>query len=764
MYNKIASVILNSAKAPGLSDVYVAQPDSLKENLAGKIFILAEIGGKKSEGRKIFDFLVMALNDNYYNDEKILFRGKIEGLKIENIFEAAITKTNKNLVDFLNDEKIRINPAATNITVGVIYEDKLHFTNFGRNRALLLYRRGEEYEIINVEANAAEALEATPNASAGAEVAKTTKLFSSVISGEVPLSSYFIFASEALPEYLSGKEMVNIVTKLPPITAAEQIKNVLAKMNTYVPFLGIIIKNTAGSAGQESKEELEESLSINSSVSSLNYTEQKTEQMLSPAGLISFSKILKGVKRLISKLQPKPDSDRKKYRQTEEKADKTSQPPLDLGQIKSLNLARADSFIIKEKIFFKKKPGWLGESIKKAFQSSLNLLTPDFWTDLAGRLKIWFKNLNLKNRWLFISLGLVVLIFISSLVITNWNKKRQLAETNFNDLVTAIEEKEDSLDSRLLYNNELGSNQDLLEAESLLTSLPHQTKEQQAVYDRLAARLTVASEKIQKIVKVTQSEKVNDLSGLGVNNLVFASGKIYAASGQFIYSLMPNSASSTKLEIKGATNLSHPFLYGSDSLYYADGKQLVQYGLKAGNSNLLSISNLDAAEDINSFKIFSDKLYLYLIAPSKNQIYRYTRNKNSYSTKNERLKEIIDLSSSTDFAIDSKGYIYILKNNGEILKFYDGKKQEYVSIALSPIMTNASKIIVGTKYIYIFEANSKRLAVLYKDDSSDKKGGSLANQYIVGSLNQVKDVTVDEVGKFAYFLDGETVYRISLNQ
>jgi hypothetical protein len=74
MYNKISSIILNSGKANGLSDVFIAQPDSLKENLAGKVFIIADIGGKKAEGRKILDFLISSLNETYYNDEKILLR------------------------------------------------------------------------------------------------------------------------------------------------------------------------------------------------------------------------------------------------------------------------------------------------------------------------------------------------------------------------------------------------------------------------------------------------------------------------------------------------------------------------------------------------------------------------------------------------------------------------------------------------------------------------------------------------------------------
>ncbi len=182
MYNKIAQIILNSGKINGVSDVFVAQPDALKENLAGKIFVLAELDGKKSDGQKVFDFIVSDLNDNYYNDEKIMFRDKIEGLKIENIFEAALSKTNKNLGEFLAQHKIRINSSTTNITLGVVYENKLHFSGFGKNRALLIYRRGDGYEIINVEASA----ESLPERGVKGDnlSAQTPVLFSSVISGD----------------------------------------------------------------------------------------------------------------------------------------------------------------------------------------------------------------------------------------------------------------------------------------------------------------------------------------------------------------------------------------------------------------------------------------------------------------------------------------------------------------------------------------------------------------------------------------------------
>lgn len=765
MYNKTASIILNSGKAEGLSDVYVAQPDALKENLAGKIFVLAEIGGKKSDGRKILDFLVRALTDNYYNDEKILFRDKIVGLKIENIFEAAVTKTNDNLEDFLLSEKIRLNPSATNITIGVIYENKLHFANFGRNRALLVYRRGSEYELINVEANATESARSTTGANG--EKPPTPKLFSSVISGEVPNGSYFVFTSEALPEYLSGKEMINIITKLPPLVAAEQIKNVLGKINNYVPFLGIIIKNTTGQAGQEIKEEPEEISSAQGSISSLNYTEQKTEAMLASAGLINFFDFFKRVKdgaeKLINKVLP-PLSSAERVERSARSAptERDRQPALDLGAVRSLNSVRADSFLIKEKIYFKKKTSAVTISLRKIIPGLLNIFDLRLWAGFYTSFRNWLRDLNLRNRWLFAALGLVVVIFAVSLSWTNWHKQRRLVQTNFDNLTAAITEKENSLDSHLLYNDEAGAGTVLIEAQVLLSSLPRETKEQQAAYQLLDDKLRGYSERLQKIIRVSQTEKVNDLAGLGVNNLVWSGGKLYGAAAKVIYNIASTTVATTT-EISAATDLSRP-LADKDLIYYWDNNRVIQFNVKTKAVSIFTTNNLDQTAGLTSFKIYNDRLYQ--IAKNKNQIYRYNKIGTGFGTKSDWLKTPAELSAASDlYVVD--GDIYVLLSTGQVRKFRANEPLDYQSLAIQPVMAAASKLIVGANNIYIFEGGSKRLVVLAKNDDpkdSSRKGGRLLNQYQFDSLDQPLDFAVDETGKIAYILDGETVYKINLKQ
>ncbi|MBU1870566.1 hypothetical protein KKF17_00345, partial [Patescibacteria group bacterium] len=122
MNYKIVQLILSpNQQTTSINEVFVAQPDANKEALAGKLFVLAEIESKNAEYSKLINFLISTINHNYYQNEKIILREKISALKVEHIFELALTKTNKKLAEFLQNEKIKITPQILNITIGVIY-------------------------------------------------------------------------------------------------------------------------------------------------------------------------------------------------------------------------------------------------------------------------------------------------------------------------------------------------------------------------------------------------------------------------------------------------------------------------------------------------------------------------------------------------------------------------------------------------------------------------------------------------------------------
>lgn len=758
MYNKISSIILNSGKASGFSDVFIAQPDSLKEGLAGKIFILAEIGAKKNEAKKIFDFLIDSLGVNYYDDEKIMLREKIEGLRVENIFEAAISKTNKNLVDFLLANKIKINSAMTNITLGVIFENKLYFTTYGRNRAFLVYRMKDKYEIINVEASAAD--DDKSSGSRNKISSGTPAFFSSVISGEIPASSYFLFTSEALPEYISNRDLIGIITKLPPIVAAEQIKNILSKINSFIPFLGIIIKNTVGLDRSDEPEEVFENLSAQGSISTLNRTEEKTERMLEPAGLINISKLFKGVGRLFKGFQVEKKSSPKKIYRSEENPEtklvadiSLESPALSLGKINSLQANRKDNFLVKEKMFFKKRPNLINLNPRKLLDRLSGIFNFQYLKSFFAQFKTNLQGMGSRKRLLLILLSGAVVIFIASLLITSYSKKQEAAKNHYQNLLTAIAEKQTKIDSSLLYDNSESARSSLAEAWDLLEYLPRDKKDQISVYDDLVKQLKLQEDKVQKLVRIDNPEKVNDLVGLGVNNIVFVDGKIYASAANKVYELTPNSSESAIFETTGAANLSRPQFDSKSLVYYWDSGKILKLDLKTKEFSPLSLTE-ELANNSQSYKIYSSNLYT--LDNNSGKVYKSSLSSNAYRNRSEWLKEETDLSAAVDLFVD--GNIYLLKKDGQILKFYQGKSADYKSTPISSEVNNASKLIVSSQSAYVFDATAKRLAVVALAD------GHLMNQYQFDSLGELKDFVIDEANRLVYLLNGETVYKASLGQ
>ena len=355
---------------------------------------------------------------------------------------------------------------------------------------------------------------------------------------------------------------------------------------------------------------------------------------------------------------------------------------------------------------------------------------------------------------------MVIIVFVVSIVLTNIQRKNKNAETEFKNLAAQIENHENSIDAHLLYNDNDGARADLLAAQNLINSLPKEKGDQKIVYDQLENKLREQSEKIQKLVKVTQVEKTNDLSGLNLNNIFLISTNIYASDQTNVYGLTINSSSSSRSIINGAISLTKVSQNPSEKsyLYYLNSNQIIKFDLKKKTSSIINLTGTDQSVNLNTFRIYgTNGSGLYALAQSANQIYKYSKSTNGFSTKTNWLKETIDLSQASDISV-TDGYIYVLKNNGEVQKFFQGKKENFNAPALLPAMTNASKIYVGVKYIYIFESDTKRLAVL------NKINGSLLNQYEVDSLNNIKDFTVNEEAKQAYFLTAEAIYRINLNQ
>lgn len=762
MYNKIASIILNSGKNNNYAgEVFVSQPDSNKERLAGKIFVLAEIEGKKSETQKIINFLVNIFDYNYYGDEKILLRDKIEGIRIEDIFETVLARVNQGLLDFLTDEHLRINPESTNLTLGVIHEDKLYFSNYGKNKAFLIYRRKGDYEILNIESNTTDGEDIVLDETDEISGSMKGKIFSSVINGEIPSHSYFLFTNEALPEYLSNREMVNIITKLPPMVAAEQIKNFLQKINSFAPFLGIIVKSTVGLGLNDFSETHEDeqysqvagasvatrgNRNAHSSISHLNYTEQKTESMLAPAGIINVKKLIKGAGELLSKLKVDIPENKKVVKFYDDETTITTASPKE-SRRKEFN--GKEAFVIKEKLVFKKKSYFSFNKIGNFFIALAIIFTPHFWNGVFYGLRSWIKSLGKKDRVLVGALASCFLILIVSIVYGAVTNKTRLAAEQFNQIVTNIDNKQADVFRYTAVGNDVDAAGVLNELIiSLQNSIP-QNKEQQAKKDSLLTSLFEQSDKIQKITKIDSLQEivnVNNWNAQAVaDNLVLNDSKIYLSDGanNSIYTFNLKDSARNQIALISGSKLSSPAISDS-SIYYLAGEKVVK--VSGQTASVLNLGGEKLAGE-SFIQFYNDALYL--LNKNSNQIYKYNKD---LSSRSNWLKEPADFSKASDFKVN--GQIIISQSDADLLKYNKGKKiADYKTAIISPSI-RADKVIITSGNYYLLDFKNNRLINLTKD-------GALVKQYRIVKDN-IKDFAIDESGKAAYILSGTTVYKFGL--
>ncbi len=758
MSYKLASLILAPPqKANYISEVFISQPDAAKEALAGKLFALIEIHSKKASDIKIINFLVNTLNYDYYQNEKMILRERLDSIKIEHIFESALAKTNKKLAEFLHSEKIKFNPSLANITVGVVYKDSLHFSSLGKNKALLIFKQkaATKYKLADIS-------EKTTTASAKTQ--SLNKLFSNVLSGSLPPAGYFVICNETLSEYLSTKQLIDIITKLPPAGAVEQIKNLLLTINAYIPFLAIIIKNQAGAESAEIKK-IPEQLATSLSIDNLNKTEAATEKLLTPAGVLKTKTWLSPLLSLASGFN-----------------------------FKSFNQGSQKMFLLKDKIFLKKRPAWLTakkliNTLKIIIYYSINFFIFAYKTItnkeklkelaksiIAGlragyvavvrtifRIIFWYKKLNKKNK-ILLGIALICLLFFAQNLIWLTLKNKQVkTQDNYNQAVSALEQKQNQIDASLLYGNEAGAKTLLAEVKILLDQLPRRTSGQKELLDKLSAKNSVQLEKITHVIKIEAPVELANFSNLNATaqplNIILANGKIYAADSQLksIYSLDLNNQLITAIADLGKpiSQLLYPAKFsakgGDDKIYYFNLNNIMEFDAKTESIALLNIEsnfNLNNTVDIKGFNG-----RLYFLDAKNNKITRLNKSGSEFANAYSWLAEDADLTSSVSLDID--GSIYVLKNNGEVLKFTKGKIDTFSLQAIEPVISSATKILVSPeqKYIYILEPANKRLVIF-------DKSGKFLNQYLINGFNDLKDFTVDETSKKIYFLNGTSVYVI----
>ncbi len=149
---------------------------------------------------------------------------------------------------------------------------------------------------------------------------------------------------------------------------------------------------------------------------------------------------------------------------------------------------------------------------------------------------------------------------------------------------------------------------------------------------------------------------------------------------------------------------------------------------------------------------------LYLLAPIKNQIYKYSRLRSSYSASSEYNADA-DVSNGISMAID--GNVYVLKQGGEIVKIFKSNAQPFKVADLAVDLTNATKIFTSLELnrLYVLDPINKRVVIIEKDKNGVAR---YYGQVMFEGLSDVKDLYVSKNEDKLYLLTDTAIYQAQL--
>lgn len=205
-------------------------------------------------------------------------------------------------------------------------------------------------------------------------------------------------------------------------------------------------------------------------------------------------------------------------------------------------------------------------------------------------------------------------------------------------------------------------------------------------------------------------------------------------------------------KIKGVNLVS---LYGKNAYLLNPQKGIIKIDLESKSNPEYIIEKDNSWGEIIDF--FSYGGNLYLLDKKNNQIWKFIATDTGFSNINNYLNSDTtpDFGKIVSFAID--GSIWILRSDGEVLKFTQGRIDNFTVSGLDIAFKNPSKIYTddGLKNLYILDKGNKRVVVI-------EKNGKYYSQYQGDFIGNVQDIVVSEELKKIFLLESSKIYSIDL--
>lgn len=701
--------------------LHISEPSADEEN-KGYFFALCEIIDGSEHIISHVQKMIDDVEANYYdtNNEQQ-----------KNAFEQSIEYINRRSHHLLQDKT-----ATLNLLFGVIENNKISFASRGPMSAYLVYHKG--IELHHVPVNEEKKI-------------PDDQIFSSLVEGEIRVDDYFVISTSSVEKYFSIDRIEKILIQKDTKGSSLHIQKTLEQVKSESPLCGILIHRPR-----------EEDLPKFSRLPKI----ARPIQSSLPAAKNLFSSTLSSISKRLSKdtsdngiFNPQPKALLEQEKPSRRSNNNIPRPVVFIANgisivtVAFVQLLRAIVIgIIKTfRFLFILATNRHGERAKSLNNFRIGL-RENFYK---------FKRLPIFSKILLALCILAVIVFVSSILVVRHRDAQEALITDYNQKVSEIKNKKDVAESKMLYQDSENAFVILQEAKNLLVNLETNPKKDSAQLQALSQEIEQALGLLRKETIPTATVKADigaQFSAAQTDRLVRLDNTLVVfGSGEKNYYFI-------NLDTGAIIQKNHdtiPTLLSGNSpkeydkiVFTTDANHIAEYDKTTDSLSTKEIGF--PLESINVQDIFVYNRKLYTLDSAGGQIYRHNQTQTGYDKGTAWITDAgVDIKNAVSIAID--GDVYVLKNNGQIIKFSAGKVQPFSINALDPALTNPTQIWTynDVKNIYILEPSTKRVIAL-------DKNGTLLKQYTSSNWVNPESMIVDEARNTIYILDSNKIYSFPL--
>lgn len=703
--------------------LHISEP-SEDEDGKGYFFAVCDIENSTPEMVSHVQKMIDDLESGYYEGD--------DKTKI-NAFESSIEHINRRSHHILTNTHTQLH-----LAVGVIENEKIFFTSRGNVLIHLLYHKSGELFHLNVN-----------------EDKKTNheQIFSSVVEGEILNDDFLVITSEQVEQFYPLIRIEKILAQKDIKSTVFHIQKTLEQMSIEKSLGGVIIHRPR--------------IEDKAKFKKLPKSAKPIEMTLNTSKTF-FSSV---VEQVAKKFDNSPIEASIFNPQTKPLLEEIEQ------KHHNNNKAKIPSFIAA----IGKGIGVLIFSIISFFQHIFGFIFKIFRflffviTNQRDKrekmihnirlalhdIKIRIKTLPTLSKILLILSFIAIIAFVSSIVFIRHKEAQATLAQQYTLKIESIKSKRDAAEASLIYNDSGKAFNLLQEAKQIVIELKIHPKKNDTEIANLSTQIENSLMQLRKQGEVPSTAKydiIQTFANAATEKIIRAENTLiaYGPNDKNYYFInLDTGAIVQKNHDTIPTLLQSAVPKEYDKIAFTVSQnQVADYDIKTDALRTKDIAFPTGNTRIEALTIYNRKLYT--LDPTNNQIYKHNQTLTGYDKGTNWIQEPgINLAGAVSVTID--GDIFVLKNNGEILKFTGGKLQPWGVKGLDPALQNPTQIVTYTdmKNIYILEPSSKRVVVL-------DKNGQLVKQYTSSEWKNPSSITVDEVKKTVYLLDSNKIFEFKL--